>query len=105
MKERDVKSVVLDIFSKWRDWLSHYDEWKGDNWFRKKWVTPELEKTYDFKNKQLILKLAKDMYYAGSTFEHKPEWCDLSLEDSANWVLKAVVLVNKYNITEKPTKE
>ena len=60
-----VKNVINDVFDMCRDWLSHYEEWKGDKWFRRKWITPEIEKSYNFENKDLIFKLAKDMYYAG----------------------------------------
>ena len=105
MSEHNAENVIHDLISEWKDWLKNYELWKGDKWFRKKWVTPELEKTYEFENKELIFKLAKDMYYAGSTFEHKRDWYDLSLEETANWILKAVVLVNKYNITEKERED
>ena len=101
MNEQSVEDAIRNLISKWKDWLKNYEVWKGDKWFRKKWVTPELEKTYEFENEELILKLAKDMYYAGSTFEHKLDWYDLSLEEASNWILKAVNIVNKYNITEK----
>ena len=98
-----LENVINSMFEEWKDWLSKYEEWKGDKWFRRKWLTPELEKMYNFENKDLILQLAKDMYYAGydGTLNTKPDFKDLSFNETVFWVTTAMVLVNKYNISEK----
>jgi len=102
-----VENVINNVFDMCRDWLNHYEELKGDKWFRRKWITPEIEKSYNFENKDLIFKLAKDMYYAGydGTLDAKPDFKDLSFNESVLWITKAMVIINKYNISEKIEKE
>lgn len=103
MREQS-ENVVEYWIDKFKDLFKNYEERKGSNWFRKKWITPELEKTYQFENKELILKLAKDMYYFGydGTLDNRrKDWNTLTLDQAAVWITKAAALVSKYNITEK----
>ena len=97
------ENVISSVFEHWKNWLKHYEEWKGDKWFRKKWTTPELDNWSNFENKDLIFKLAKDMYYAGydGTLNDKPDFDELGFNEKVLWITKAMVIINKYNVTKK----
>ena len=104
MKEH-LKDVIDSVLAKSKCWLEKYEEWKGDKWFRKKWTTPEIVKTYNIDNEEFVKQLAKDMYYAGmdinGQLSRQADFDDLPIVEAAAWLSKAMVLNEKYNITKR----
>lgn len=42
----NVKESIDKLLDKHKDWLEHYEEMKGDRWFRKKWITDKIRSVY-----------------------------------------------------------
>ena len=41
-----LKEEIDKLLDMHRDWLEHYEERKGDKWFRKKWVTDKIKNVF-----------------------------------------------------------
>ena len=102
-----VEDVISEIFDNWKYVLKNDEGRKGDNWFRKKWVTPEIQQKLFIKDEAFIKQFARDLYNAGVRVDRdeRPEFDDLSITEAAFWLTKAMVINEKYDITLKNKKE